>query len=87
MLKDPKQRRIVLAAAGGGLIAIVAGWLLLQEPLFRMAVHPSGQFATRPAPPAPDYSKAESWEVGRTQLMPGGWKKRWGVDIFFIQLG
>ena len=87
MLKDPKQRRIVLAAAGGGLIAIVAGWLLLQEPLFRMAVHPSGQFATRPAPPAPDYSKAESWAVRPTQLMPGGWEKPWGVDIFFIHPG
>jgi hypothetical protein len=87
MLKDPKRRRIILAAAGGGLLAIIAGWLLLEDPLFRMAVQPPGQFASRPAPPAPDYSKAESWALRPTQLTAGGWEKPWGVDIFFVHPG
>jgi hypothetical protein len=84
MFKDPKQRRIILAAAAGVVVAIVGAWLILQDPMFRMAVKPPGNFATRPAPAAPDYAKPESWALRPAQLLPGGWEKPWGVDIFFV---
>jgi hypothetical protein len=84
MFKDLKQRRIILAAATGGVLAIIAGWVLLQDPMFRMAAKPPGNFAARPAPPAPDYAKAESWALRPALPPPGGWEKPWGVDIFFV---
>src|SRR6185295_17867664 len=84
MLKDPKLRRIVLAAAGGAVVILTAMGLAFQDSLFRMAVTPPGHFATSPAPPRPDYSKAEAWALRPAQPPPGGWEKPWGVDVFFI---
>jgi hypothetical protein len=84
MLQDPKQRRIVLAAAGGVAVAFVAGWLSLQDSIFRMAVTPPGHFATWPAPSQPDYAKPESWALRPSQPTAGGWEKPWGVDIFLV---
>lgn len=84
MLKDPKLRRIALAAAGGAALILIAIGLAFQDSLFRMAVTPPGHFATSPAPPKPDYSKAEAWALRPAQPPPGGWEKPWGVDVFFI---
>src|SRR6185503_695062 len=84
MLKDPKLRRIVLAAAGGAIVVLIATGLAFQDSFFRMAVAPPGHFATSPVPPRPDYLKAESWALRPAQPQPGGWEKPWGVDVFFI---
>src|SRR5262245_554936 len=84
MLKNPKQRRIILVAAGTAVVALIAGVLLFQDSLFRIAVTPPGRFAAAPAPPRPDYTKAEAWALRPAQPPPGGWEKPWGVDIFFI---
>src|SRR5262245_27181729 len=84
MLKDPKLRRIVLAAAGGAVLILVVAGLAFQDSLFRMAARPSGHFATSPTPPRPDYTKAEAWALRPEQPPPGGWEKPWGVDVFFL---
>jgi hypothetical protein len=84
MFKDSKQRRIVLAAGVGAVLAFAAAWALLADPIFRMAVKPPGTFATRPAPPAPNYAKPESWVLRPALPPPGGWEKPWGIDIFFV---
>jgi hypothetical protein len=84
MLKDPKLRRVALDAAGGLVLALIAGWLLLQDSFFRMAVTPPGSFASTPAPPQPDYTKPEAWALRPALPQPGGWETPWGVDTFFI---
>jgi hypothetical protein len=84
MLKDPKLRRVAITAAGGLVLALIAGWLVFQDAFFRWAVTPPGGFASTPAPPQPDYTKPESWALRPAQPPPGGWETPWGVDTFFI---
>lgn len=84
MLKDPKIRRIALIGGVVLVALIVLGSVLFQDALFRMSITPPGRFAQEPAPPRPDYAKAESWALRPAHLPPGGWETPWGIDIFFI---
>lgn len=84
MLKDPKARRFAIMGAAGAVVALGLGWLALQDTFFRMAIKPPGGFSAATPPPAPDYTKPESWALRPAQLTPGGWETPWGVDVFFI---
>lgn len=84
MLNNQKARRIAIGSALGGALVLGGAWLVLQDSFFRMAVHPPGSFASTPAPPVPDYSRAESWALRPATAPPGAWETPWGVDVFFI---
>jgi len=84
MAVDRKKLGTIAAIAGGALVAVVAGALIFQDQWFRMAIHPPGGFAAKPAPPRPDYLADESWALKPSQPPPGGWERPWGVDVFFI---
>lgn len=79
-----KQRGMLIPAAAGAVVLLGGAGLLFNDQLFRMAIHPPGSFAGKPAPTRPDYSKPESWALKPAQEPPGGWEKPWGVDIYFV---
>lgn len=84
----PSGRKInrmrLVAAVGGALALVLLGALIMQNSLFRMAVHPPGRFATSKTPKAPDYSTAAAWAMRPDAPPPGAWETPWGVDVFFI---
>jgi hypothetical protein len=84
MSKGLKFGRMQVMALVGVVVVLGIGALLMQDAWFRMAVHPSGRFATSKTPKAPDYANKDAWAIIPDAPPPGAWETPWGVDVFFI---
>jgi hypothetical protein len=76
--------RVLMIAAGLVLAAAALAWFLGSDALFRMSIHPPGNFDASRLPPAPDYAQADAWALRPETPPAGAWETPWGVDVFFI---